>query len=373
MKRNRDVIFTCFVLLTAIVLTACDLFGQSSTTLARPCTGFGATPKKATVEIDKEGDISIVPCNGRSVLIGGNSPGSFISSINGQTALSQTFAPPAASDTASWFSNGGVHTLRLPITGVTGSNRVGWLPVFQKDNVLTKSRLQQNPFNGAFEFYDAAGMFNFQLNPEEGTAYIGRDSTLLTIDAPSKTSSLYGRNINLFGLEYGFGLRINDAEQTTTLGGSEFDFSSARIKTGPSLIELYYRPGGQLIIGDNDTGAVFDADGFHTTGPGLVNFSAAAELSVSQIHTPAGTTGNQTLNETISGSVNFAAGAGLGGITVTNSRVQPTSIVLAVARSDDATCSVKSVVPTWNSFVIKMTANCTAETSVGFIVLNGDR
>ncbi len=83
--------------------------------------------------------------------------------------------------------------------------------------------------------------------------------------------------------------------------------------------------------------------------------------------TAGGTTGNQTIN-LMNGTVNFAAAATA--LTVTNSTVTASSIILATARTNDSTCSVKNIVPGSGSFVINMTAACTAETSVGFLVLN---
>lgn len=83
--------------------------------------------------------------------------------------------------------------------------------------------------------------------------------------------------------------------------------------------------------------------------------------------TTGGTTGDQTIN-LMNGTVNFAAAAS--SLTVTNSTVNASSIVLATARTNDSTCSVKNVVSGAGSFVINMTAGCTAETSVGFLVLN---
>lgn len=83
--------------------------------------------------------------------------------------------------------------------------------------------------------------------------------------------------------------------------------------------------------------------------------------------TAGGTTGNQTINKP-SGTVNFAAAATA--ITVTNSTVSTSSIVNGIARTNDATCSVKNIVPGSGSFVINMTAACTAETSVGWVVFN---
>jgi hypothetical protein len=85
--------------------------------------------------------------------------------------------------------------------------------------------------------------------------------------------------------------------------------------------------------------------------------------------TAAGTTGNQTIDK-IAGTVNIAAGAGTAGVTVTNSLVNANSIVHVTTRTNDATCYVKNVVPGVGSFVIRTVANCTAETSFGFLVTN---
>lgn len=92
-------------------------------------------------------------------------------------------------------------------------------------------------------------------------------------------------------------------------------------------------------------------------------------LEIARTLTDVGTTGNVTINK-LSGTVNIAAGAGTAGVTVTNSLVNANSIVYAVARTNDATCSVKNVVPGAGSFVLRTTDNCTAETSFGFLVTN---
>lgn len=89
--------------------------------------------------------------------------------------------------------------------------------------------------------------------------------------------------------------------------------------------------------------------------------------SIPKTVTTGGTTGAQTIDK-ISGTVNFAAAAT--SLVVTNSTVSTSSLVHAVARTNDTTCSVKSVVPAAGSFEIFMTAACTAETSVGFLVTN---
>jgi hypothetical protein len=103
--------------------------------------------------------------------------------------------------------------------------------------------------------------------------------------------------------------------------------------------------------------------------------SAAEKLRITSLGLPVfnstvtggGTTGNQTINKA-SGTVNFAAAAST--LTVTNSLVTTSSIVFAVVRTNDSTATIKNVVPGSGSFVITLSAAATAETSVGFFVIN---
>lgn len=91
------------------------------------------------------------------------------------------------------------------------------------------------------------------------------------------------------------------------------------------------------------------------------------QLWIDQTITSIGTTGNQTINKA-AGTVNIAAAATTA--TVTNSLVTANSLVFIVARTNDTTCTVKNAVPGSGSFVVNMSAACTAATSVGFIVIN---
>jgi hypothetical protein len=83
--------------------------------------------------------------------------------------------------------------------------------------------------------------------------------------------------------------------------------------------------------------------------------------------TAAATTGNQTISKPC-GTVNLAAAAT--SVTVTNTLVTANTILNPVARTNDSTCAVKNYVPAAGSFVINMTAACTAETSVGWCVVD---
>jgi hypothetical protein len=88
---------------------------------------------------------------------------------------------------------------------------------------------------------------------------------------------------------------------------------------------------------------------------------------VDQTVTAGGTTGAQTINKA-AGTVNIAAGQTA--IVVTDSLVTTSSEVFAVIRTNDTTALVKNVVPGSGTFTITLNAAATAETSIGFIVLN---
>jgi len=118
---------------------------------------------------------------------------------------------------------------------------------------------------------------------------------------------------------------------------------------------------GNFTIGGTiatNTGYKLDVNGT-TRLQGAVNYNPT--------NTAAGTTGNQTINKP-SGTVNIAAAGTT--VTVTNSLVSASSIVYAVIRTNDATATIKNVVPAAGSFVINLGASATAETSIGFFVIN---
>ncbi len=93
----------------------------------------------------------------------------------------------------------------------------------------------------------------------------------------------------------------------------------------------------------------------------------AGHPTLDATNTAGGTTGNQTINKP-SGTVNIAATGTT--VTVTNSLCTTSSIVFAVIRTNDSTATIKNVVPGSGSFVINLTAAATAETSIGFLVIN---
>jgi uncharacterized Zn ribbon protein len=90
------------------------------------------------------------------------------------------------------------------------------------------------------------------------------------------------------------------------------------------------------------------------------------QIIIPATNTAAETTGARTINKA-SGTVNIAAGDSV--IVITNSKVSTASLVIPIIRTNDVTARIKSAVPTNGSVTIRTTP-VTAETSIGFIVIN---
>jgi hypothetical protein len=105
----------------------------------------------------------------------------------------------------------------------------------------------------------------------------------------------------------------------------------------------------------------------NTTPVELLKVLDNGKTSFAATNTAAGTTGAQTINKA-SGTVNFAAAAT--SLVVTNNLCTTSSIVFAVIRTNDATAWIENVVPAAGSFTINLGTAATAETSVGFFIIN---
>lgn len=105
------------------------------------------------------------------------------------------------------------------------------------------------------------------------------------------------------------------------------------------------------------------------TVTGTFGVSGATSLSGDvKLAATATTTANPTINKP-AGQVSVAIGAST--VTVTNSLVTATSIVLCQLQFADATfTTILTVVPGTGSFVITGNATATALTKIGFIVIN---
>lgn len=151
-------------------------------------------------------------------------------------------------------------------------------------------------------------------------------------------------------------------------GGTNVTISDSRIKQ--KVTGLY-----GWVVSTDTTQAVDTAIG--RTSAGLVEINNGAsgtwrDLKVRQHYvdqtvTAGGTTGAQTINKA-AGTVNFAAAAST--LVVTNNLVTTSSSIYCVVRTNDGTAAIKNVVPAAGSFTITLSSAATAETSVGFLVIN---
>ena len=70
-RENRLIYFTFAMLIAIFASMAYDSFGQG-TALTRSCAGTGLTVKQAKLEVTKDGDINIIPCDNKTVLLRGS-------------------------------------------------------------------------------------------------------------------------------------------------------------------------------------------------------------------------------------------------------------------------------------------------------------
>ena len=203
-------------------------------------------------------------------------------------------------------------------------------------------------------------------------------------------STLYTTNKVFLNSQNGFVYRTTDAGIALSssivgiyqVGGSAgagnqaayFDFSNTALTfaVGNSNSRLISRTGIGIANLNNTAGSEAGDLTFLTQSGGTamsekMRITGAGGLTINATNTATGTTGNQTINKA-SGTVNIAAAGTT--VTVTNSLVTASSIVFAVIRTNDATAVIKNVVPGAGSFVINLNAATTAETSIGFFVIN---
>ena len=153
---------------------------------------------------------------------------------------------------------------------------------------------------------------------------------------------------------------MNVTNLTNTVGAESGDLAFSTQTGGAALAErMRIFAAGNVGIG-TATNAGYKLD---VNGTARIQSS----LNMNPTNTATGTTGNQTINKP-SGTVNIAAAGTT--VTVTNSLVTASSIVFAVIRTNDATATIKNVVPSAGSFTINLNAATTAETSIGFFVIN---
>ena len=219
-------------------------------------------------------------------------------------------------------------------------------------------------------FGTSAGRYN---TTGGNNSFFGTNAGLYTSSGSNLTSSYNSVFI-------GFDTRAaaNSEPNQTVIGYQAIGLGSNTTVIGNSSTTLTWL-GGSTSIGTTASSARLHVRGANTTtgvGAFLVQNSTPSDLYKIEndgkitywaTNTAAGTTGAQTINRP-SGTVNFAAGTS--SLVVTNSLCTTSSIVLPVVRTNDATATIKNVVPGAGSFTINLGAAATAETSVGFFIIN---
>jgi hypothetical protein len=137
--------------------------------------------------------------------------------------------------------------------------------------------------------------------------------------------------------------------------------------TNTVLFESAASPGSFVISVSGATSGAFTITSASLKEIQGGSVSVGADIKLGPTIIPITTTGNVTINKS-SGRVNIA-GSG-SSVTVTDNLVTAYSTVMAVAATNDSTCSVKNVVPTTGSFTINTTAPCTGTTGFSWVVFN---
>jgi hypothetical protein len=152
---------------------------------------------------------------------------------------------------------------------------------------------------------------------------------------------------------------------SATTGADLTYYTSSRSSASTNSGNTYMETGNATGTTSN-SGNIELQTGTATQTRGRIKLLSAG-LDVETTITTGGTTGNQTINK-VSGTVNFAAAAT--SLVVTNNLVTTSSLVFCTIRTNDATLLSVQAVPASGSFTIYANAAATAETSVGFLVIN---
>ena len=299
---------------------------------------------------------------------------------------------------------GGVTTLSLTTTGTSGASTLAGsvlnIPIYQGQLTLTTTGTS-----------GAATLSGDVLNIPQ---YSGGGGTPAgsTGEVQFNNAGAFGSSSNLFwdnsNIRLGVGtstpgarLQVNGSgltSGTTALSVKDFGGTDSFIvrDDGSATVRSAFTAGGNLSVANNTFVA---ARSFGTCSIGSTTLQATSTLRIVQTtgsqkcfeifangttnvyhaiesngkpvyyatNTPSGTTGAQTIIRA-SGTVNFAAGAS--SLVVTNSLCTTSSIVFPAVRTNDTTAYIKNVVPAAGSFTINLGAAATAETSVGFFIIN---
>ena len=247
-------------------------------------------------------------------------------------------------------------------TTQTGSSAIGVLDLAQTWNTTgTVNGINLNITNTASNANSNA--FNIVVNGNQ-IFQVKRDGRLIlgTADASFSNYQVTCGGLNLYPTGVGVGIR-NFYSQS--YGLLNFNSSTA---AGMTLTTNFADASNAFTVNNSHASATGNIAVFASSiSATALTISRAGKISIDATNTAAGTTGNQTINRP-TGTVNIAA-AGTS-VTVTNNLVTANSLVFAVIRTNDSTAVIKNIVPGAGTFTINLNAATTAETSIGFWVIN---
>lgn len=299
------------------------------------CLGPSPVVPKPFVIVETDGDINLVPCDGKTVNINGVPIGPGLLSLNALTASAQ-FLTVAANDTASWSDSVATHQLRLPITAITGSSRTNFFPNFTAANTFGKSPFSWNGTLYNFQNTALNNTFSMQFTPSStvGLFSVGTGGNVFSIDQSSGNVVLSGDNdISLqsgnttFELDgsgntatmAGNGVTVNSRSNSFIagdIGGVGFG-TLLTLDDASSSITLAAASG--VLLPDQSPSAVLTLNGGGRISSNL--------LTNGQILI--GSTGADPIAATLTAGTGIAITGGTGSITIASNGTAPLSSVLA--------------------------------------------
>lgn len=275
-------------------------------------------------------------------------------------------------------ANGGTFSLLNPtvtLANATSLNLNGASPSIATSSLGTASVFNTNVLTG--NLFGAATTLT--IGATTGTLNLRN----VTLTAPNATSfAMNGASPSITTTNTGTASLFNTAALTGNLFGAATTINIGHTATAAQTVNMFTASTGAstyniatgataaattktINIGTGGVASSTTNINIGTTNGGQINLNRKVVFQATE--TPGGTTGNQTINLP-SGSVNFAAGAT--SIVVTNSLATTTSHIFCTLESNDATAVIKNVVRASGSFTINLNAAATAETRVGFFVIN---